>query len=350
MSKICVVGAGGTGWSVAAELSLRGYEVWLYDVFSEESYSESNVQVKLAGSLQGEATISAVSNNAESCLKNASHVICCTISNEDENVAKKIAPYLEKGAYVLLSAGNLGSYVYRKVFETCGREDVVVGETSGNLFSCRFQGDHEAFFGGAYEPKRAAAFPARQTADLIGAFKGIYELSPASSILEAAFNGPNLLSHISLIVVNAGAIETNEGTYYSFKQAICPSTIAIVDQLWKEKKAVMDCLGLPCGPSPANNFRKYADPDIHEFDNFKELSGPNSMQERHISEDIPVIGCLFVSVAEAVGKPAVLYKSLVNVASAINGTDYYRHGRTLENLVLGHLKGKEIAAYFECAE
>ena len=166
-------------------------------------------------------------------------------------------------------------------------------------------------------------------------------------ILRMGLNGFLLSNIISLTVVNAGAIEKNEGTYYSFKQAICPSTIAIVDALWKEKKAVMDALGMPCGPSPSGNFKKYADPENHSFDNFKNLSGPDSMQERHITEDIPVIGCLFLSVARFVGVETPLYRALVTVASAINHTDYYKDGRTLENLGLGELRGVKIREYFK---
>lgn len=350
MKKIAVIGAGSTGWSVAAELSMRGYEVWLCDIFGKEEYSHYEVAVSLGGSITGNTVIRAVTTDAEAALKGAGQVICCTISNADEQVAEYIAPFLEPGSAVLLSAGNLGAFVYRRTFERCGRRDVTVGETSGNLFSCRRTGEAEVFFGGAYDVKNVAAFPARDTAGLIEAFRGIYELRAVDCILEAAFNGPNLLSHISLIVVNAGAIESCQGTYYSFKQAICPSTIAIADRLWEEKKAVMDALRFPCGPSPSANFRKYADPSIYTFDNFKALSGPNSMQERHISEDVPIIGCLFLSVAEALGVKVPLYRALVTVASAINQTDYYRKGRTLERLGLGGLKGKQIAEYFMTAE
>lgn len=353
MKKIAVMGTGGTGYTVAAELSQRGYEVWLCSTGMEENpagSTEYSKAMKLTGAVQGSAVIHAVTNDRKAALADTELVICCTVSNWDEDVARLIAPYLASGSKVLISAGNLGSLIYYRVFKECGLENVVVGETSGNLFSCRRPDENTVLIGNAYDTKKAAAFPARNTACLVEAFKDVYDLEPVSSILEAAFSAPNLLSHISLTLVNAGAIENSRDPYYIFKQGICRSTINLADGLWKEKKAVMDALGFACSPSPSNSFRKYADPDIHEFDHFKNLEGPDSLTVRHITEDIPILGCLFLSIAKAVGVETPLYASMVKVAEAINQTDYYEQGRTVDNLGLGHLRGIRIPQYFQQAE
>lgn len=353
MEKVAVIGAGGTGYSVAAELALRNYEVWLCDVTGDALKPDTtqwDVELELTGSITGRAVLKAVTTDVKKALEGAGRVVCCTISNWDQRVAGIIAPHLMPGSAVLLSAGNAGSLIYHRVFRAQGVEQVIVGETSGNLFSCRRTGETQVFFGNKNRPKKAAAFPAEDTGRLVEAFGGLYELEPVSSILEAAFNGPNLLSHISITLVNAGAIETSEAAYYSFKQGICPSVITLADALWKEKKAVMDALGFGCGPSPSGNFRQYADPRVHKFDHFKELEGPNSLKERHITEDVPVLGCLFLSVARAVGVETPLYEALVRVASAINQTDYYAEGRTMENLGIGDLRGVRVRKYFEQGE
>ncbi len=353
MKKIAVIGAGGSGYSVAAELAMNGHEVRLCDILHDngrESFTDWDVCLESTGSITGQSVVRAVTTDTATAMEGAELVICCTISNADEQVARAIAPHLTPGTAVLISAGNLGSLIFRRIFDEQGVAGVIVGETSGSLFSSRRIGENQVFFGNGNTPKDVAAFPASDTPRLIEAFQGIYTLEPVSSILEATFNAPNLLSHISLTIVNAGAIENGPKPYYSFKQAICPSSIAIADALWAEKKAVMDALGLPCNPSPSGNFKKYADPNIHTFDDFKELAGPNSLQERHITEDCPIIGCLFLSVAKAVGVATPLYDALVKVAGAINHTDYYAQGRTLENLGLGHLHGVQVVRYFEAAQ
>lgn len=353
MKKIAVIGTGGTGYTVAAELSMRGHKVWLCSTGMEENpikSTEYSKTMELTGAVQGSAVIHAVTNDIQTALADVELVICCTVSNWDEDVARIIAPYIMPGSKVLLSAGNLGSLIYYRVFKECAAENIIVGETSGNLFSCRRPDENTVLIGNAYGPKDAAAFPARNTPCLIEAFKDVYELTPSSCILEAAFSAPNLLSHISLTLVNAGAIENSKEPYYIFKQGICRSTINLADGLWKEKKAVMDALGFHCAPSPSNSFRKYANQDIHEFDHFKDLEGPDSLTVRHITEDIPILGCLFLSVARAVGVETPLYASMVKVAEAINQTNYYEQGRTTENLGIGHLRGIQIPQYFQQAD
>jgi len=350
MKKIAVIGTGGTGYTVAAELSLRGFEVWLCDatpVEGEAAYIEQNVEVKLTGAMEGTATVRAVTNDPRAALADTQLVICCTISNLDEQTARFIAPHLCPGSAVLISAGNLGALIYHRVFQELGVKDPIVGDTCGNLFSCRRLGDRVAFAGNGYSPKKVAAFPVRDTGKLVKAFEGIYELIPASSLLETTFNAPNLLSHISLTIVNAGAIENAKEPYYIFKQGICRSTLNLADGMWAEKKKVMDALGLPCAPSPSGNHRKYADPTVHQFDHFKNLIGPDSMSSRYITEDIPILGCFFLSMAKALGVETPLYAAMVKVAEAINQTPYYQQGRTLENLGLNHLRGVQLIRYFE---
>lgn len=64
----------------------------------------------------------------------ADQVIICAISNRDEHIARMLAPHLHIGQSILLSAGNFGSFLFRKVFDEEKAADVIVGETCGNLF------------------------------------------------------------------------------------------------------------------------------------------------------------------------------------------------------------------------
>ncbi|WP_368236515.1 NAD/NADP octopine/nopaline dehydrogenase family protein, partial [Anaerotruncus rubiinfantis] len=197
-----------------------------------------------------------------------------------------------------------------------------------------------------YAPKAAAAVPERDTERLVEAFSGVYELMPASCVLETAFNGPNLIAHIDLTLLNAGAIETAKGPYRVFNDGICRSTINLADALWQEKKRVMDALGFACGPSPAGFYRKLSDHDAHAFDGFRALEGPESLTGRYITEDVPMLDCLFLSVARAIGVATPLFEGLVAVASAVNQTDYYAQGRTLESLGIEARTPAEIVAGF----
>lgn len=352
MKKIAVVGAGGTGHTIAADLAIRGFDVRLCDSEAYRGILErtaANGGVRISGMLgKGFAKIDFASTDVAAALKDADLVICCTIANRDEEVAQMIAPYLNNTSVVLLSAGSAGSLLYRRVFDSHGLTDAVVGETCGNMFSCRLLEDEAAVFvGSLYAPKNAAAAPSRDVDKLVRAFEGVYELKPVGSILETAFNAPNLIGHLALCTLNAGAIENSKDTYYVFRQGVCRSVINLVDAMWQEKKAVLEHLGIPCTPSPSGKYRRFMDPLEHQFDAFKALAGPDKLTNRYVTEDTPMLDCLFLSVARALGIRTPLFESLVNVVSAVNQTPYYEQGRTLENLGLADLPGENILEYFK---
>lgn len=352
MKKIGVVGGGSTGHTVATVLSIWGHEVHLCD---SEAYAEILNQtaalerMKLVGSMgEASAKINMVTTDVGKALADVDLVICCTIANRDRETAEMISPYLNENSVVLLSSGGLGSYIYRKIFDAKGLTNVIVGESCGNLFPCRLEGTDVVRVGLPLMKKNVAAFPYSDTPKLIEAFEGVFEFNAASCILEAALNGPNLIGHIVLTLLNAGAIENATDTYYVFQQGVCRSAMNLADAMFAEKKQVMDALGLPAGASPSGTYRKYLDPENHDYDNFKQLAGPDQVTNRYISEDTPTLVCLFISVAEALGIEVPTFKAMERIASAVNQADYYKEGRTLENLGLGSLKGsEEVLAYFK---
>lgn len=352
LKKITVVGAGGTGHTIAADLSMRGFDVRLCD---SEVYrgildrTAASGGIRVSGMMEnGFAEISLATTDMAAALKDADLVICCTVANRDEEVSEMIAPYLRSDSVVLLSAGSAGSLIYRRVFDRHGLTNAVVGETCGNMFSCRLLEDRaEVFTGSVYAPKSVATVPNTDVDRLVRAFYGVYELNPAGSILETAFNSPNLMGHLVLCTLNAGAIESAKEPYYVFRQGICRSTINLIDAVWQEKKAVMERLGLPCLPSPSGKYRKFMDPDEHQFDAFKALAGPDKLTNRYITEDTPMLVCLFLSVARALDISTPLFESLVNIISAVNQTPYYKEGRTLENLGAADVKGSDILKFFK---
>jgi opine dehydrogenase len=73
--------------------------------------------------------------------------------------------------------------------------------------------------------------------------------------------------------------------------------------------------------------------------------GPFSMQDRYVTEDIPMGASLTVSLAHKMGIPTPTYDTMIHLASLVNETDFYSQGRTLKNLGLEHLSAKEFDTY-----
>jgi opine dehydrogenase len=73
--------------------------------------------------------------------------------------------------------------------------------------------------------------------------------------------------------------------------------------------------------------------------------GPFSMQDRYVTEDIPMGACLTVSLARKAGVATPTYDAMIHLASTVNDTDFHVSGRTLENLGLSGLSLRELEGY-----
>ncbi len=350
MKNITIFGGGATGYVLSAELGVRGYHVCLCE---EAAYKESlsdaqkHMEISIRGpAISGTGKLELVTTDLAKAMEWSDLVIICTISNRDESVARALAPHLKSGHKLLLSAGNFGSFLFRRVFDELGVKGVVVGETCGNIYPARIVGEAQTVVGGVVSSKPAAAWPNCDTDTLIEAFADIYPLHKAPNILYCALDVGNVMSHICPVILNAGAIEKAGGKYYLFQQGITPAVLVVEDALWAEKKRLMDTLGYPASPSLSGFFGPLVDDNNHSMDWFKNLEGPNSLFGRHITEDTPILDCLLISVAEAMDVEVPLFRSFVTIASAMHQTDYYANGRTLKNLNLGHLRGQALIDYF----
>ena len=114
MKRITIVGAGSTGHALAAILSINGHEVYLTDTSAYTDVLEKSARygtIKIRGTVTGEGTPKCITTNVASALERAELIICCTISNRDEEVAQMLAPFVTPEKRRKLWVDNLPSCV-----------------------------------------------------------------------------------------------------------------------------------------------------------------------------------------------------------------------------------------------
>lgn len=349
MKKIAVIGAGGTGVAMAAILASKGHCVYLAD---NESYADILEQTRQAGEIQVSGTVSlsgkphCVTTDIGKAVTDCELIVCCTISNRDEEVAKAIAPYLSAHKAVLVGAGNGASVVYHRIFAQAGHADTLVGEVAGNFFPCRLTGPGQILIGLPLSGKGVAAYPPENSALLAQRFAEVWELAPCRSLFEAMFNGPNLICHGAGIVTNLVAIDRSNGDYNLFTQGLSPAYLDLTDALWEEKRRVYEAMECTVSPAPRDFLAGVADPNNEAFRFFRQMDGPGSLGNRYVTEDVPYLICYFVSIARHLGVPVPLFEGIVSILSAATGNDYYAVGRTLENLGLKDLNREQLIDFF----
>ncbi|MCK5735732.1 MAG: NAD/NADP octopine/nopaline dehydrogenase family protein, partial [Spirochaetaceae bacterium] len=249
--------------------------------------------------------------------------------------------------------GSGGTLVFRKIWDDIGfDEDVTLAEGVTLPYCCRcLEGPGTVNIHRIDGPNMLiAALPSSDTNKVLRALEGTYAdmVKPAISILEPALYNVNIIVHPVGALLNMGRIEYSEGEFYMYKEGITPSVKKVVYAMDRERSAFFKAMRYE--PYTYDEiFRDCFNMTVKEFA-VNSSKGPFSMQDRYVTEDIPMGTTLTVSLARKAGIPTPTYDAMIHLASVVNDTDFYSSGRNLENLGLSHLTLKELEMYLQTGE
>jgi opine dehydrogenase len=233
------------------------------------------------------------------------------------------------------------------MFDELGvKTEVILGEAATLPYCCRrLEGPGTVNIHRIDGPRnQVAALPASRTPALMAALRGVYDtVVPARSILEPALYNPNIIVHPAGALFNMGRIEHSKGEFWMYKEGITPSVKKIINGMDRERQAIMTALGY----KPMTYEQVFTDlfnVSVAEFA-VASSQGPFSMQDRYVTEDVPMGVTLTASLGRRLGVPTPTYDSIIHIASLVNETEYYKTGRNLANLGLDGLTAAQLNAY-----
>lgn len=351
MKRIAVLGGGGTGCTLAADLTHKGFSVTLFEF--PEYYAENLADVERIGEITMEGMAGSgtyrpalVTRELAAAVEGAELIFIAMLSSRHGRIVEELAPLLKDGQSVCFSAGNCASVMLRRALGP--GHPAVVGEMGGNIYPCRMAGPGRVSCAMPYKPKRVAACPGRDTGRLLEALEGVYECLPAKSPIQTTLNSPNLNNHLAASILNVGGIEKNPG-FRLYRDGFTPRVVELIDTLELEKKAVMDAMDYPFVSFVQSRRNILAVDSFPELDPFRDIAGPDSLQHRYITEDASTGLCLLESLARLLDIDTPVLSALLTLASTLNHTDY-RQGRNLEALGLGGMSPEEIVRWLSAGE
>ena len=339
IQKITVIGAGSTGHAVAAIMSMRGFQVTLHD---DERFSDALNAVKelgfiqLRGRIRGSGSPALITTDPAQAVRGAQTIFVHVPADRHEEIARRIAPYLEDGQHILIIPGNLGSFIFRSVFRELGvTAKVTLTEKEGNFCSCRLTAPAEVTVGMPLNLKgKVASLPASDTERVLKALDGVVEYTANRNVFEGVINAGNVINHVASTVLSAAEIDHRGSGYSLFKYAFTPSVVHCIRKISEERAAVIAAMGMTVHGAPMGMIDKVLHldehPEVHVF--YEYMDGPSALDHRYLHEDCGCGGAFAVSVARRLGLEMPVLSSFLGVAGAINDRDYLRDGRTLENL------------------
>jgi len=351
--EICVIGAGNGGSAMAGDMTLAGHRCRLFE-FSE--YADNLNPVISQGGIHvtgiartGFAKVAMTTFDLAQAVKGTNLIMVTTQALIHERVAREMSPYLSDGQTVVLWPGSGGTLVFRKVWDELGMDRrVLLAEAVTFPYCCRrLKGPGTVNIHRVDGPRMLlAALPAEDTPTVLQALEGVYTnvVQAAVSIIEPALYNCNIIVHPVGALLNMGRIEQSKGEFWMYKEGLTPSVKKIIYQMDAERMTLFRALGY--SPYTYDEvFRDCFNMDIAQFA-VTSSKGPFSMRDRYITEDIPMGATLTLSLGRKAGVSMPTYESIIHIASVVNDTDYYRSGRSLENLDLSDLSLEELKHYF----
>lgn len=339
IERITVIGAGSTGHAVAGVMSMRGFQVTFHDDerFSGELNAVKELGfIQLRGKIRGVGTPAKITTDPAEAIRGAQAIFVHVPSDRHEEIARRIAPYVEDGQHILIIPGNLGAFVFRRVFQELGvTAKVTLTEKEGNFCPCRLSAPAEVTVGMPLNLKgKVASLPASDTERVLKELEGVVEYSANQNVFEGVINAGNVINHIASTVLSAAEIDHKGDQYSLFKYAFTPSVVHCISKIAAERKAVIEAMGMTQHGEPMGMINKVLHldehPEVHVF--YEYMDGPSALDHRYLHEDCGCGGAFALSVAKRLGLEMPVLESFLGVAGAINDRDYIHGGRTLENL------------------
>ncbi|MHB0886639.1 MAG: NAD/NADP octopine/nopaline dehydrogenase family protein [Bacillota bacterium] len=359
---VAVMGAGNGGLAMAADLAVAGHQVRLFNRSPERLAAvleRGGIELTKDGpsGAPGEPALvklSTVTTDPAAAIEGAELIMVVIPAIGHRRMAELCAPHLADGQVVVLNPGRTGGALeFRASLEASGcQADVVIAEASTFLFAARAIAPAGARIYGTKRRVTFAALPASRNPEVAALLTRAYpgRFMPASSVLETSLENIGAVFHPAITLLNAGRIEDDSASFEFYRQGASPSVARIIEAVDAERCRVARALGVPHVTALEWMRRSYGvnTPDLYTAlrtnPGYAGIPAPGQLRHRYLTEDIPTSLVPLASFGHLLGVPTPAIRSLIDLASAMHGLDYFTVGRTVERLGLSGSSVADILA------
>lgn len=358
--KYAVIGAGHGGKAMAAHLALMGFSVNLYNRTPEHVdviRKRGGIELESAeGGPHGFGELALVTSNIAEAIEGVEVIMVVLPSSAHGDIAKALAPHLAGGQIVLLHPGRTcGALEFVKVIRDNGcQADVTVAEAETFIYASRSDGPVQARIFRIKEAVPLAALPATRTQCVLDAICDAYpQFIDGVDVLNTGMNNMGAIFHPALTLLNMGWIEATHGDYQFYVDGVTPSVARVLEVLDRERVTVASALGIRARTSLEWLKLAYdtTGADLHEAihnqPGYYGIKAPTTLNHRYIFEDVPMSLVPIASLGKRYGVSVRGMESMIQIASIIHRTDYWRRGRTVEKLGLEQWSVSELTRFVQ---
>ncbi len=377
---VAILGGGACAQTFAADLTLSGYKVRLYEfpTFANRSLGDvlETSQIELAGTQlnfkwfkrSGIAKIDVVTTDISEALKGANLVLVSVPAIGHKTLFEKMINHLEDGQVVSVFPDNFGSLVLRNMMQQkdCSAK-IVIGGWSSMPYGTRLQKPGKVDCLLRIYKLCYAALPSSDGDGFFNAvgklpvFDGTSILERGDTILGVDFSNPNPIVHVPGSILNVGAMEVAEmeegtlnipkGRYSMYKYGMSPSVSRVQIAFYQELQRIADAMGIKIVEYDTKQFYsktsvmgvEFLAPFIDVL--VPPIVGPTSIRDRYFTEDIPIETVAYYQLAKKLNIEVPIIESLIRIGSVICGRNFLEEGRSLKDMGIYDLTKDQIIHY-----
>ena len=394
---IAVLGGGAVGKSCAADMKLAGKEVRLYDMMPFAKNTLANLEktgILLDGvqrnlycfERSGRAYLDMVSSDMGKVVKGAGLIVIAAPAMAHEPFFRELIPHLEDGQVIHIFTDNYGTLLLRKMMREMGcTKQVIVGGWASAPYGTRIESVGKFTFphvGVKYRAitLRGASLPMSD----IDAFMESSRYLPCidavtygngpeagNTVLDTGFANINPVIHVPATILGVSTMENwgvifggyDKNSYSMYCHGLCPSICEVQYQFFEEEKALAKEIGVGTPQYAYESFfsrrsvltQEYMGLDKDGKDNVifpldqpsdEGNTGPNSINHRYLTEDVPV-GCkIYHDLGVQYGVPTPVIDSMIVLAGSMHKKSFFETSKyNLAYLGIDNMPKEELLAY-----
>jgi len=358
--SVAILGAGNGGCAAAADLTLRGFSVRLYNRSPERLapiHERGGIETR---GVLGEhfVELEQITTDLAEAVDGASEVVLTVPISGLRFYAEHLPPLLQADQAVLLNPGHMGGGLFfSSEARRRGFSAPNLCETATLTYACRMEGPATVGVYTASTNLPLAALPARRTDELHARMVRLFpNLVKARNVLETGLQDLNAVEHPAQTVCNAGWLEHTKGDYYFYYEGTTPAVSRVIEAVDRERLALAAALGVETRTFIESfhsmgytSDRALASGSVYDAmqDSLpnRTIKGPKSLDHRYLHEDVGWGLVPWINLAEVVDVPVPTMRALAVLASELNGIDYLTEGLTLERMGLSGLDPEGLLAH-----
>lgn len=353
--KIAILGGGHAARGIAGYLSLAGFSVSLYNrTLGNVAGILKRGGLIMDGIVKGFAPLDMVTDNMAKAIKGRHLLIVTVPAHAHKYYAEQVAPHLQLGQVILLMPGRTGgAFEFEQILKKhVNTLDILLGEAQTFSFVSRATGSSSVLVSKMKNRVRISAFPATDNRMLMRHLRALpLPLVAAGNVLETSLDNIGAMLHPAPTILSAGVLESREGVYNHYHDAISESVGRFVERLDAERMRVAEQFS----SNPVSLLEWLEDTYdasgdtlcemIGSIDAYDDVGCPESIQHRYVLEDVPtgLVPISYLGQMADVNTPAI--DSVVNIACHLYETNFWKTGRTLEKMGLGTMIPQEVVEY-----